>query len=160
MAEKLLLTQEGLEKLKKELEHLRTIRRPEVLQKLQKAKELTDTVDNAEYEDAKNEQAFVEGRILTLEQMIKDAEVLTTEEAPSEYVKLGSKVVLSSPEGEEEHYIVVGKAEANPDERKISSESPLGKALLGRNVGEEVEVQAPMGTYQVKILVVEKSKGE
>ncbi len=158
MGEKLLLTPEGLEKLKAELEHLRTVRRPEVLQRLQKAKELSDTVDNAEYEDAKHEQAFVEGRILTLERMIKDAEVITAEEVPSEYVRLGSKVTIVGPEGEEEHYIIVGKAEANPSEGKISNESPVGQALLGHPIGAEVEVQAPMGFYKVKIVRVEKAE--
>lgn len=158
MTEKLLLTPEGLEKLKAELEYLRTVRRPEVLQRLQKAKELADTVDNAEYEDAKHEQAFVEGRILTLERMIKDAQVISAEEAPAKYVRPGSRVIILGPDGEKEQYIIVGKAEANPGEGKISNESPLGQALLGRYVGEEVEVQAPMGTYKVKILAVDKTE--
>ena len=158
MTEKLLLTPEGLEKLKAELEYLRTVRRPEVLQRLQKAKELSDTVDNAEYEDAKHEQAFVEGRILTLERMIKDAQVIPAEEAPSKYVRPGSRVTILGPDGEKEKYVIVGKAEADPSEGKISNESPLGQALLGRYVGEEVEVQAPMGVYKVKILAVEKTE--
>lgn len=151
--EKVYLTQEGLTKLKTELDYLYTVRRQEVAERIQKAKELTDTVDNAEYEDAKNEQAFVEGRIRTLERMIKNAMVISAESS-SEQVRLGSKVTVQTQEGEREDYIIVGSPEANPSEGRISNESPVGKVLLGRRAGEEVEVRAPAGMLKLKIVTI------
>jgi len=151
--EKVYLTEEGLTKLKAELDHLYTVRRQEVAERIQRAKELTDTVDNAEYEDAKNEQAFVEGRIRTLEIMIKNAVVIPAE-SPSEQVRLGSKVTVQTQDGEQERYIIVGSPEADPSEGKISNESPVGKVLLGRRVGEEVEVRAPAGMLKLKIVTI------
>jgi transcription elongation factor GreA len=150
--EKVYLTPEGLERLKAELNHLYTVRRQEVTERIKKAKELTDTVDNAEYDDAKNEQAFVEGRILTLERMIKNAEVILAQQSPSGLVRLGTKVTVQVQEGKDEHYTIVGSAEANPSEGRISNESPIGKALMGRQVGEEVEVHAPAGIFKLKIV--------
>ncbi len=150
--EKVYLTPEGLERLKAELDYLYTVRRQEVTERIKKAKELTDTVDNAEYDDAKNEQAFVEGRILTLKRMTKNAEVILAQQAPSGLVRLGNKVTVQTQEGEAELYTIVGSAEANPSDGKISNESPIGKALLGRQVGEEVEVHAPAGVFRLKIL--------
>ena len=152
--EKVLLTTEGLEKLKSELEYLREVHRPEVLEKLQRAKELSDTVDNAEYDEVRNEQAFVEGRIMTLERMIKHAEVIPVEKSHPAYVKLGSKVKVRNSEGEERTYVIVGGTESNPSEGKISNESPVGKVLLGKHVGEEVEIQAPKGLIKLKILAI------
>ena len=149
------LTPEGLEKLKTELEHLQSVRRPQVAEQIHKAKELGGTVDNAEYDDAKNEQAFVEGRILTLEGMIKSATLIQEEKSPSKWVKLGSKVTVRNPDGEEEQYIIVGSAEASPGEGKISNESPVGSALLGKKVGNEVEAQAPAGTLKLKVVSIE-----
>ncbi len=149
------LTPEGLEKLKAELEHLQAVRRPQVAEQIHKAKELGGTVDNAEYDDAKNEQAFVEGRILTLEGMIKSATLIQEEKSPSKWVKLGSKVTVRNPDGEEEQYIIVGSAEASPGEGKISNESPVGSALLGKKVGNEVEAQAPAGTLKLKVVSIE-----
>ena len=155
MAQKeVFLTPEGLEKLKTELEHLRSVRRQEVADQIHRAKELGGTVDNAEYDDAKNEQAFVEGRILTLEKMIKNASIIQ-EKAPSSSVRLGSKVTVRSKGGEKENYAIVGSAEANPSEGKISNESPVGKALMGKRVGDEVEVRAPAGTRKMKIIAIE-----
>jgi transcription elongation factor GreA len=151
--EKVYLTQGGLTKLKTELDYLYTVRRQEVAERIQKAKELTDTVDNAEYEDAKNEQAFVEGRIRTLERMIKNAMVISAESS-SEQVRLGSKVTVQTQEGEREDYIIVGSPEANPSEGRISNESPVGKVLLGRRAGEEVEVRAPAGMLKLKIVTI------
>ncbi|PIU57525.1 MAG: transcription elongation factor GreA [Chloroflexi bacterium CG07_land_8_20_14_0_80_51_10] len=154
--EKVLLTAEGLEKLKFELDRLREVRRPEVLERLQRAKELSDTVDNAEYEEAKNEQGFVEGRIMTLERMIKNAEVIPADKSRPAYVRFGSKVTITNQDGEERKYTIVGRAESNPNEGKISNESPVGKALLGKHVGEEVEIEVPKGLVKLKVLAISK----
>ncbi len=149
------LTPEGLEKLKAELDHLETVRRPQVAEQIHRAKELGGTVDNAEYDDAKNEQAFVEGRILTLENMIKNAAIIEEEKSPSKWVKLGSKVTVRNVDGEEEHYTIVGSAEASPGEGRISNESPVGSALLGKKVGNKVEAQTPAGTLKLKLIAIE-----
>jgi transcription elongation factor GreA len=149
------LTPEGLEKLKAELEQLQSVRRPQVAEQIHRAKELGGTVDNAEYDDAKNEQAFVEGRILTLESMIKSATLIKEGKSPSKWVKLGSKVTVRDQDGEEEHYTIVGSVEAGPSEGKISNESPVGSALLGKKVGDEVEAQVPAGTLKLKVVAIE-----
>jgi len=161
--EKFLLTTEGLEKLKIELDDLRQVQRPEVLERLHQAKELSDTVDNAEYEEAKNEQAFVEGRIMTLEHMIKHAQVIPADKSRPVRVKIGSKVTVIYEEEEEEEgerkqkqYIIVGKAESNPSEGKISNESPVGKALLRKHVGDEVKVTVPKGLKKLKVSAITK----
>ncbi|MCL0061116.1 transcription elongation factor GreA [Dehalococcoidia bacterium] len=154
--EKVLLTTEGLEKLKNELEHLREVHRPEVLERLQRAKELSDTVDNAEYDEAKNEQAFVEGRIMWLERTIKHAEVIPVEKKRPAYVRFGSKVKVRNSDGAEGTYTIVGRTESNPAEGKISNESPVGKALLGRHVGEEIEIQVPKGLTKLKIVTISR----
>jgi len=149
------LTPEGLEKLKAELDHLETVRRPQVAEQIHRAKELGGTVDNAEYDDAKNEQAFVEGRILTLENMIKNVTLIEGDKKPSKFVKLGSKVKVRNPDGEEEHYTIVGSAEASPGEGRISNESPVGSALLGKKVGDEVEAETPAGALKLKLVAIE-----
>jgi len=154
--EKLLLTVEGVEKLKAELEQLRETRRPEVLEKLQRAKERADTADSAEYEEAQNEQASVEGRIVELERMLKDAEVISTEKARATYVKFGYKVTVQDEAGDKKKYTIVGSPESNPSEGKISNESPVGKALLGKHTGDEVKVKAPKGTIKLKIISISK----
>lgn len=146
------LTPEGLAKVLAELEHLRTVRRPAVAERIHQAKELGNTGENAEYDDAKNEQAFVEGRILKLEQMLKNVTIIREGTSPSESVKIGSKVKVVSPEGEEEEYVIVGSAEASPRNGKISNESPVGQALLGRRPGEEVQVLVPAGVLRYKII--------
>ena len=156
MAQKeVFLTPEGLEKLKAELEHLRSVRRQQVADQIHRAKELGGTVDNAEYDDAKNEQAFVEGRVLTLEKMLKNASIIQEEKTPSSSVKLGSKVTVRSKDGGKEYYTIVGSAEANPSEGKISNESPVGKALMGKRVGNEVEVHAPAGALKLKVIAID-----
>ncbi len=157
--EKVLLTAEGLEKLKSELENLLNTKRPQVLEKLQRSKELSDTEDNAEYEDAKNEQAFVEGRIKTVEKVIKNAEVVSSEKArrPSR-VEFGTTVTVLNENGEEKGYTIVGKAETDPKEGKISHESPVGKALLGKHIGDEIEVEAPRGTIKYRVLAIYNKK--
>ena len=156
MAQKeVFLTPEGLEKLKAELEHLRSVRRQQVAEQIHRAKELGGTVDNAEYDDAKNEQAFVEGRILTLEKMIKNAILIEEEKSPSKWVKLGSKVTVRNQDGEEEHYTIVGSAEASPSDGRISNESPVGSALMGKRVGDAVEAQVPAGTLKLEVISIE-----
>lgn len=156
MAQKeVFLTQEGLDKLKAELDQLETVRRPQIAEQIHRAKELGGTVDNAEYDDAKNEQAFVEGRILTLENMIKNAAIIEEEKAPSKYIKLGSKVTVLNADDEEEHYTIVGSAEASPSDGKISNESPVGSALMGKKVGDKVEAQTPAGKLKLKVTAIE-----
>ena len=146
------LTREGLAKLEKELEHLRTVRRQEVAERIHAAKELASTQNNAEYEDAKNDQAFVEGRILTLEKIIQNAELINEEEAHrSKKVQLGSKVTVLTAKGTKETYTIVGSAEAEPKEGRISNESPVGRALIGKGVGDAVHVEAPAGVIRLTI---------
>jgi len=147
------LTPEGQAKLEAELEQLLTVKRPEVAHKIQTAKEIGGTANNAEYEDAKNEQAFVEGRILTLEEMLKNARVIEAESAPSQRVKLGSQVAVRHPDGKQENYTIVGSAEVDPVEGRISNESPVGQALMGKEVGDEVELEVPAGV--LKLVIVE-----
>src|SRR3990172_7847325 len=136
------LTREGLAKLEKELDYLRTVRRQEVADRIHQAKELASAQNNAEYDDAKNEQAFVEGRILTLERMIQNA-VIIEEGTHHNLVELGSIVTVVSADGREEHYTIVGSAEARPKDGRISNESPVGRALLGKTVGDEGQGQVP-----------------
>ncbi|MGB6837966.1 MAG: transcription elongation factor GreA [Dehalococcoidia bacterium] len=146
------LTKEGLTKLERELEHLRTVRRPEVAERIHQAKELASTQNNAEYDDAKNEQAFVEGRILTLEKMMQNAMIIDKKEAHrSGRIELGSRVTLLGHDGKQQHFTLVGTAEADPKQGRISNESPLGQALLGKSMGEEVQVDAPKGIVRFTI---------
>ncbi len=147
------LTREGLAKLEQELEYLRTVRRQEVADRIHQAKELASAQNNAEYDDAKNEQAFVEGRILTLERMVQNA-VIIEEHTHSSRVDLGSEVTVLTAEGREEHYTIVGSAEARPKDGRISNESPVGRALLGKAVGDEVQVQVPAGILRLTITAV------
>lgn len=154
--EKVMLTAEGVAKLKGELEHLLEIRRPEVLEKLKRAKERADTADSAEYEEAQNEQSYVEGRIAELERMLKDAEVISAERAKATYVKFGYKVTVQDESGEKKKYTIVGSPESAPSEGKISNESPVGRALLGKHVGDTVKVDIPRGHISLKILAISK----
>ena len=148
-----LLTEEGLEKLKQELEHLKTVRRPEVAERIRQSKELANTQNNAEFDDAKNEQAFVEGRILTLEQMVQDATIIDAERAHhASRVQIGSTVTVSEGEGKKlQQYHIVGSAEADPKEGRISNESPVGIALLGKRPGDAVQVNVPKGILRFTI---------
>ena len=148
------LTPEGLEKLKTELEHLQQVRRPQVAEQISRAKELGGTVDNAEYDDAKNEQAFVEGRILTVEKMIQNAVIIHEERSSSGRVQLGSTVVVQGQDGEKDHYTVVGSAEADPSQWRISNESPVGSALMGKRKGDKVKVETPAGMVELKVVEV------
>jgi transcription elongation factor GreA len=148
------LTREGYEKLQEELEFLRTVRRQEIANRLHEAMEGGELIENAEYEDAKNEQAFVEGRIKELEILLATARVITEEEK-HENIQVGTKVTVKEEGMEPETYIIVGAAEANPRGGKISNESPLGKALLNHKSGDSVKVEAPGGSFEVQILKVE-----
>ena len=148
-----LLTPEGLRKLQDELEHLVNERRPEIALRIKQAKEFGDLSENAEYEDAKNDQGFMEGRIMTVEQMIRNASLIETDERADGLVRLGSTVRLKDEFGETT-YAIVGTAEADASSGKISLESPVGKAVLGRRTGDEVEVEAPGGSRKVQILQV------
>ncbi len=149
------LTAGGLTKLEGELDNLRSVRRQEVAQRIQHAKELGGTVDNADYEEAKNEQAFIEGRILTLGVMIKSAVVIPEDRTPSDKVEVGSAVTVVNPQGKTQTYHIVGSTEADPSQGKISNESPVGSALLGHKVGDEAEVKTPAGTIKLSLVKVE-----
>ncbi len=154
MGKTVYLTREGLAKLEEELTHLRTVRRHEVAERIRRAKEFTNTVDNAEYDDAKNEQAFIESRIFTLEQQLRHA-VLIENNVAADCVGLGSRVTVLDSEGFEETYTIVGSAEARPSEGKISNESPVGRALLGRRRGDMVSVQVPAGMLFLTVAAIE-----
>lgn len=147
------LTREGYERLKAELEYLRTVRRQEVARRLHEALSEGDILENAELEAARNEQAFVEGRILELETLLGTAEIIE-EEQPSGIVRVGSRVTIVEGDGPPETYHIVGPAEADPSRGRISYESPLGKALLGHQVGDEVRVNAPARSVIFRILEI------
>lgn len=151
MIEQEYLTPEGLKKLEEELEYLKSVRRAEVAQRLHDAMAEGEVEENPEYEDAKNEQAFVEGRILEIETILANA-VLIENKGPSNEVRLGSKVtIIEVGSGNKEHYVIVGSAEADPASGRISNESPMGRALLGHKVNDIVTVQAPEGVIKFKV---------
>jgi transcription elongation factor GreA len=153
----IVLTIDGLNKLEKELEYLKTVRRREVAQRIKQAIEFGDITDNSEYEDAKNEQGFIEGRILTIEKMLRNARVLNESDVQTDQVGLGSQVVLKDLEsGEKAQYTIVGSAEADPAAYKISNESPVGQALIGKKAGEEVEINVPAGIMRYRIEKINK----
>jgi transcription elongation factor GreA len=148
------LTPEGRARLEAELDYLRSVRRREIAERIHTAKEHGDVTDNAEYDDAKNEQAFVESRIFTLEQQLRHA-VLIENHTAADGVGLGSRVTVLDSEGFEETYTIVGSAEARPSEGKISNESPVGRALLGRRVGDTVSVHVPAGMLFLTVTTIE-----
>jgi transcription elongation factor GreA len=152
MAEKAVpMTKDGIAKLQKELDHLLDVRRPEVADRIHAAKELASAQNNAEYEEAKNEQAFVEGRILTLEHMLQNVTIIDEAAAhASNRVQLGSTVSVDS-DGKKMEYTIVGPAEASPTEGKLSHESPVGRALIGKRIGDEVQVQVPKGVLRLTV---------
>ncbi len=147
------LTPEGLKKLEEELELLRTAKRQQVAQRLHEAMEDGELIENAEYEAAKNEQAFVEGRILELERMLAVAKVIESG-GPTDVVKIGSTVVVQEDGKKPEEFTIVGAAEANPKAGRISNLSPLGQALLDHRQGDEVEVKAPAGVLRFRIIKI------
>jgi transcription elongation factor GreA len=148
-----LLTKDGLQALEEELEQLVNMRRAEVAERIRQARDFGDIAENAEYTEAKNEQSLVEGRIQTLEAMVRNAVMIEEENRERGVVAAGAEVKVSSEEGEET-YSIVGAAEADPLNGRISNESPLGRALLGHKAGDEVEWTSPIGTSRVKILSV------
>ena len=141
------LSKDGLEKLRAELDEMTNVRRAEVAARIHEAKEHGDITENAEYEDAKNEQAFVEGRIQTLQALIKNATIIE-ENHSTDHVQIGSTVDVESEDGEEK-FTIVGSTEAKPTEGRISNESPVGRALLGKKKGEKVLVKVPAGDFTV-----------
>jgi transcription elongation factor GreA len=153
--EEIILTRDGLEKLEKELLFLKSIKRKEIAARIKDAISYGDITDNSEYEDAKNEQAFVEGRIITLEKMLRHARILEKADNGNSYVMLGSTVRIQNLSSKQDYtYTIVGSAEANPAENKISNESPVGKAILGLSPGDEVEVKVPVGSFRYKIMEI------
>lgn len=156
MAEKeLLVSPEGLKKLEAELEHLTTVKRREVAERIKTAREFGDISENSEYEDAKNEQAFIEGRIQTLEKMLRQARVVDADTQDPTMVHIGSHVTVRDlEENIEEEYVIVGATEADPMKNHISNDSPVGKALIGAKVGSQVEVSAPVGKIRLEIVKI------
>jgi transcription elongation factor GreA len=148
------LTKQGYQKLQEELDHLRTVKRHEVAQRLHEAMEGGELIEDAEYEAAKNEQAFVEGRIQELEMLLANARIID-ENAPHNVVQVAAKVTIQEGDNDPEVYTIVGPAEANPRSGFISNESPLGKALMDHKAGDRVKVDAPGGSFYVKVLKVE-----
>mgnify|MGYP001231953508 FL=1 len=152
-----LLTVSGLAKLEEELEYLRATKRAEVAQRIKQALAFGDISENSEYDEAKNEQAFVEGRIAQLENILKTAKVIDDEDINTETVNVGAKVLVKDEDlGDEMEYTIVGSAEADPINMKISNESPVGKALLGKTVGDVVEINVPDGILKYRILHIKK----
>lgn len=152
-----LITKDGLSKLKEELNFLKEVKRKEVAERLREAISYGDLSENAEYEEAKNEQAFVEGRILELEEKVKFAKIIDEKSKKGAIVQLGSGVIiqnLTNRGKNEEEYTIVGSTEADPINHKISNVSPVGKALLDRRVGEVIRVVAPAGMIEYKIVKV------
>lgn len=157
MAQKkeVLLTEEGLAKVKEELEQYRTKRRQDVANRLKDAIAQGDLSENAEYDAAKEEQAFVESRIMTLENMVRNAKIIDQDIQNKHFVSVGAKVTIQEiPDGEEETYTIVGSAESDPISGKISNESPIGAELIGKREGETVKVPAPSGTFEFKIISI------
>ena len=149
------LTKEGYEKLKREIDHLRNDKRREVAERIRIAREFGDIAENAEYDDAKNEQAMLEHRIAQLEERLLAARVIEKKEISKDVVSLGSHVKLRDVEAKKTfEYHIVGSAEANPAANKLSNESPVGKAIIGKKKGETVEVTTPRGALKFKIMEI------
>ncbi len=154
---KYLITSDGLRKLEEELEYLKTVKRKEVTEKIKVARGYGDLSENSEYDEAKNEQAFLEGRIAEIENKLKNIELIDESEITTDVVSIGSTVTLYDYEFEEEvSYTIVGSAEANTFENKISNESPVGSELIGKKVGEEFIVNTPEGNCKYKIITIER----
>ena len=155
MAKEYKLTRERVKQLQDELEYLRTVREKEVAEMIKEARSFGDLSENSEYDEAKNEQAIVESRILELEEMLKNAQVIDASELSADTVHIGSRVVVYDSEFEEqETYQIVGSKEANPVENKISDESPVGRALLGLHAGDDVQVETPGGAVTYRVIEI------
>jgi transcription elongation factor GreA len=153
------VTEEGLRKLEAELEELKTVHRKEVNDRIRQAKEFGDISENAEYEDAKQEQAFIEGRIMKLEAMIRNAKIIHEGEGGADEVHLGSTVrIRNVGTGSENEYTIVGSAESDPPNAKISNDSPIGRALVGAKPGQTVTAAAPSGDVQFKVINIRANR--
>jgi transcription elongation factor GreA len=153
LAKEVILTSEGLERLKEEIEQLSTVKRREVAERIRLAREFGDIAENSEYDDAKSEQAMLEHRIALLEERLAHARVIGADEISSDVVSVGVKVRLRDLDANETvEYTIVGSAEANPAEHRLSNESPVGKAIIGKKKGETVEVSVPRGSLKFKIM--------
>lgn len=154
MSKKYLLTQDGLQKLNDELKDLIAKKRPDVIERIREAASHGDLSENADYAQAREEQSFIEGRILEIEDMVKNAEIIATNGGRHNTVSIGSTTVVKA-NGQERKYTIVGSNEANPKEGKISNESTVGKALLGRKAGEKFKVATPAGEMEYEIISLE-----
>jgi transcription elongation factor GreA len=155
--EQVFVTKEGLAKLKEELKHFKEVRRKEVAERLKEAISYGDLSENSEYEEAKNEQAFIEGRILELEKMIANAKIITeSKKATDTTVQIGTTVTVQNitENDDPETYTIVGSTEADPTENKISNESPIGSALLGKTKNDVIKVKVPAGILEFKVLKI------
>ncbi|MBT2569125.1 MULTISPECIES: transcription elongation factor GreA [unclassified Planococcus (in: firmicutes)] len=149
------MTAAGKQKLEDELDFLKTIKRKEVVERIKIARDFGDLSENAEYDSAKEDQAFVEGRISTLESMIRNAVIINENESNKDIVRLGTTVTfIEVPDGDKESYTIVGSAEADPLEGRISNDSPIAKSMIGRTIGENVKVLTPGGEMEIKILSI------
>jgi transcription elongation factor GreA len=147
------LTREGFKRLDGELEQLRTVKRPEVSERIRRSKDMTDVTDNAVYDEAKSEQSFIEGRIVELERTLANAQIIG--DGPrTDFVGLGSRVTVTDSDGDTEKYQIVGSMEADPRRGLISNESPVGRALLGKKSGETASVVAPGGSFDLTVVEV------
>jgi transcription elongation factor GreA len=155
MPKDVILTPEGLANLKSELEHMSTVRRREVAARIKEAREFGDITENAEYDDAKNEQAMLEARIAQLEEKLRSATVIDASDLDTDMVRVGTTVHVVDADGAKLKYTIVGSAEARPDEKRLSNESPVGKALVGRRKGDEVVFSTPRGERKLKIQKIE-----
>lgn len=152
-----ILTYEGLKKLENELDYLKTVKRREIAERIKVAREFGDISENAEYDEAKNEQAFTEGRIVEIEHKLKIAKVIDEDDIVTDSVSIGATIKVKDMEFDEiVKYIIVGSAEANPTNNKISNESPVGAALLGKKIGDIVNVEVPDGNVSFEILEISK----
>ncbi len=151
------LTYEGVKKIEEELEYLKTVKRKEITEKIKVAVSYGDLSENAEYDEAKNEQAFTEGRIATLENMLKNAKIIDDEDIKTDVVSIGATVKVLDKEFDDEFEItIVGSAEADPSAMKISNEAPVGKGLMGKKIGDVVEIQVPDGTMVYEVLEIKR----
>ncbi len=157
MSKKIILSHEGLIALEEELEELRTVKRKEVAEKIKVARSFGDLSENSEYDEAKNEQGFIESRIIQLESMLKNASEIDESDLSFDIVAVGCHVKIVDSDGDESQYDIVGSLETDPKKNKISDESPVGSALLGKKVGDEVEVTVPSGAkFTLKVLEISK----
>lgn len=157
MAKQVILTYDGLKKLEEELDYLKSVKRPEVAERIKQARAFGDLSENSEYDEAKNEQAFVEGRIATIEAMLRNAQVIDDEDITVDKVSIGCTVKVYDEEFKEDvEYTIVGSTEADPVNNKISDESPIGKSLIGKKVGDIVTIEVPAGMIKLTVLEIRK----